>query len=121
MRILIADDSALVRRGVKVLLSSEKDFEICGEVENGSDCVQRARELRPDVILLDISMPGLNGLQAAALLRREIPAIKIVILSQHEPAVLEASARAAGADACVDKSHLAAQLAPKIRALWASQ
>jgi DNA-binding NarL/FixJ family response regulator len=117
MRILIADDSDAVRRGIIGLLAAEKDLEICGEVASGEECVRLGRELRPGLVLLDISMPGLNGLEAATVLRREISEIRILILSQHDPAVLEPSARAAGADGCIDKSRLAIELIPKIRAL----
>ena len=119
MRILVADDSDTVRRGVVGLLATEKSLEVCGEVANGADCLVRARELRPELILLDISMPGLNGLEVASQLRREFPDIKILILSHHDPIVMEASTRAAGADGCVDKSKLGTELLPKVRTLLA--
>jgi DNA-binding NarL/FixJ family response regulator len=117
MRILVADDSDAVRRGIVGLLAAEKDLEICGEVASGEECVRLARDLRPGLVLLDISMPVLNGLEAASVLRREIPEITILILSHHDPAVLEPSARAAGANGCIDKSRLGMELIPKIRAL----
>jgi YesN/AraC family two-component response regulator len=65
MRILIVDDSDAMRRGVKDLLSSKADWKVCGEARNGDEGIRKARELRPDVILLDISMPGMNGLDVA--------------------------------------------------------
>lgn len=120
MRILVADDSDMVRRGVVGLLATEKNVEVCGEVADGEECLLRARELRPNLILLDISMPGLNGLEVASQLRREFPDIKILILSHHDPMVMEASTRAAGADGCVDKSRLGMELLPKVRALLAA-
>jgi len=119
MRILVADDSDTVRRGVVGLLATEKNLEVCAEVANGADCLVRARELRPELILLDISMPGLNGLEVASQLRREFPDVKILILSHHDPIVMEASTRAAGADGCVDKSKLGTELLPKVRTLLA--
>ena len=119
MRILVADDSDTVRRGVVGLLATEKSLEVCGEVANGVDCLLRARELRPELILLDISMPGLNGLEVASQLRREFPEIKILILSHHDPEVMEASTRAAGADGCIDKGRLGTELLPKVRSLLA--
>ena len=76
MRILIADDSDAVRRGVCGILSSEKDLEVCGEAKDGSEALQKARELMPDLILLDISMPGMNGLEVARRLREESAADK---------------------------------------------
>ena len=91
MRILIADDSDVVRRGVCGILSSENDFEVCGEAKNGSEALQKARELLPDLILLDISMPGMNGLEVARRLREEVRQAKILIISQHDPLQLLSS------------------------------
>ncbi|MDP9159304.1 MAG: response regulator, partial [Acidobacteriota bacterium] len=79
MRILIADDSDVVRRAVCELLSSERDLEVCGEAKDGSEALQKARELMPDLILLDISMPGMNGLETARLLQNEVCQAKILV------------------------------------------
>ena len=83
LRILIADDNAMVRRGVITLLSSETSWEICGEAGDGSEALLKARTLRPDVILLDVSMPGVNGLEVARRLRRELSYARIV--ESNEP------------------------------------
>ena len=117
MRILIADDSAMVRRGVISLLSSETNWEICGEAADGSEALLKARTLVPDVILLDVSMPGLNGLEVARRLRKEVPHAKIVVMSQHDPVHLLPGVMAAGGDACLDKSRLATDLVDSIRNL----
>lgn len=117
MRILIADDSAMIRRGVIGLLSSEASWEICGEASDGSEALVMARALLPDVILLDVSMPGLNGLEVARRLRKEVPQAKIVVMSQHDPAHLLPGVIAAGGDACIDKSRLAVDLVDSIRNL----
>ena len=117
MRILIADDSAMVRRGVIGLLSSEAGWEICGEASDGSEALAKARALLPDVILLDVSMPGLNGLEVARRLRKEVPQAKIIVMSQHDPAHLLPGVMAAGGDACLDKSRLAADLIDSIKKL----
>jgi DNA-binding NarL/FixJ family response regulator len=117
LRILIADDSAMIRRGVIGLLSSEASWEICGEASDGSEALVMARALLPDVILLDVSMPGLNGLEVARRLRKEVPQAKIVVMSQHDPAHLLPGVIAAGGDACIDKSRLAADLVDSIRNL----
>ncbi|MGC1485386.1 MAG: response regulator transcription factor [Candidatus Acidiferrum sp.] len=106
MRILIADDSDIVRRGVVRILSSVRKWEVCGEARDGAEALRKARELLPDLILLDISMPGLNGLEVARHLRQEVPGAKIVVISQHDPIQLLPSALEAGAHACVDKSRL---------------
>ena len=73
VRILIADDSLTVRTGLKMLLALHPEWKVCGEAEDGRDAVKKAAELQPDVILLDISMPAMDGLTAAELIRRDAP------------------------------------------------
>ena len=117
MRILIADDNDMVRGGVTDILSSVKGWEVCGEARDGSEALRKARELLPDLILLDISMPGMSGLEAARLLRQAVPSAKIVAMSQHDPIRLLPSVVEAGAHACVDKSRLDADLLPIIKSV----
>ncbi len=83
LRILIADDHDLMRRGVKALLQSHPGWEVCGEAHTGREAVTKAEELRPDVIILDVSMPDLNGLEAARRIRKTSPSSEILILSMH--------------------------------------
>ena len=71
--ILIADDNAFVRRGLRDLFNGEGDFDVCGEAKNGREAIQEAQELHPDLILLDLSMPVMNGLDAARVLKRVMP------------------------------------------------
>jgi DNA-binding NarL/FixJ family response regulator len=118
MRILIADDSELVRAGVKAILAVERDCEVCGEASDGEQALQKARELRPDLVLLDINMPGSSGLKVARVMRDELPAIKILVMSQHDPAQMAPAVLEAKADSSVDKTHLAMGLIPAIRSLW---
>jgi two-component system response regulator NreC len=117
MRILIADDNDAVRRGVMGLLSSETGWKVCGEARDGSEALQKARELRPDLILLDVSMPGLSGLEAARLLRRELPEVKILVISHHDPMHLVPRVVEAGGNACVDKSRLSTDLVASIKSI----
>jgi DNA-binding NarL/FixJ family response regulator len=117
MRILIADDNDMVRHGLRGILLSEASWEICGEARDGIEALRKARELMPDLIILDISMPGLNGLEVANLLRQEVPAAKILVISQHDPIVLLPRAVEAGAHACVDKGRIGTTLLPSIKGI----
>ncbi len=117
MQILIVDDHAMIRTGVRRLLSSFPAWTVCGEASSGEGAMAQAMELRPDVVLLDISMPDSNGLELATKLRREIPAIKIIIMSQYEKAQLLPRALEAGADACVEKDSLSTDLVATIQSV----
>jgi DNA-binding NarL/FixJ family response regulator len=86
IRVLVADDHALVRDGVRALLSTADDLEVVAEAGDGQEAVDRARETSPDVVLLDINMPGLGGLEAVPLIQREAPHARILILTQYEHA-----------------------------------
>src|SRR5882672_1110072 len=83
LRILIADDHDLVRRGIKTLLESHEGWQICGEAITGREAVIKAEELRPDIAILDISMPELNGLEAARRIRKVSSRTEVLILSMH--------------------------------------
>jgi two-component system response regulator NreC len=115
VRILIADDNDAVRRRVVELLSSEAGWKVCGEARDGSEALQKARELLPDLTLLDVSMPGMNGLEVARLLRQELPEAKILVISQHDPIHLLPNVVEAGGNACVDKSRLGTDLVASIK------
>jgi two-component system invasion response regulator UvrY len=118
MQILIVDDHEMIRRGVRHLLSSSSALIVCGEASSGEGAMAQARELRPDLILLDISMPDSNGLEVAARLRRENPTTKIIIMSHHEKAQLLPRVLEAGADGCVDKGSLGRDLLLTIQSLF---
>ena len=106
LRILIADDHEKVRLGLRSLLSLRPDWDICGEAVDGRDAVQKARELKPQVAVLDISMPRLNGLEAARQIRKEVPQTEVLIVSQHESSEVIAAAIDAGARGYVVKSDV---------------
>ena len=121
MRILIADDDDRVRRAVIGMISSETDWTFCGEASDGAEALRKARALLPDLILIDISMPGLNGFEVSRVLRQEMSTAKIVIMSQHDPVRLLPPALDAGAHACVDKGNLAADLLRTIESVSPSE
>jgi DNA-binding NarL/FixJ family response regulator len=115
MRILIADDNERVRRAVRALLSREAGLEVCGEASDGPQTLVNVRSLRPDVVLLDISMPLTDGFQTVRAIRQEFSGIKIVMVSQNDANRFLPTALQAGADACLDKSRLASELIPVVR------
>jgi len=110
LRILIADDHAAVRRGVRSLLASRSDWEVCGEAVDGLDAIEKAKSFRPDVVILDISMPKMSGLEAVPLIKKELPNSEILILSQHDPAHARSLALGAGAHGFVAKPDMARDL-----------
>ena len=90
---------------------------MCGEAADSPETIQKAAELRPDVILLDVSMPGIDGLHTTRLLRGKLPDVKVLIITQHDPKQIVESALEAGASGCVDKARLAIDLLTAIRGL----
>lgn len=97
INIVLADDHVLVRKGIKAMLESETDIKVVGEAGNGADALSTAKTLKPDILLLDIRMPGMSGLDAAARLRDYAPGTKAVILSMHDSEEYVLQALGAGA------------------------
>jgi DNA-binding NarL/FixJ family response regulator len=120
VRILIADDHEIFRRGLRSLLESHLKWEVCGEATDGQEAVERVKELNPDVVVLDITMPRMNGLEAAQVIRTEAPRSKMVILSQHEPSLMRQAALSAGASAYVTKSEVSRELLVAIEIMISS-
>jgi PAS domain S-box-containing protein len=110
MRVLIADDHEVVRKGVRSLLRTQHNIDVCGEAVDGRDAVEKARLLHPDLILMDISMPNLNGFEATREILRAIPQTQVVILSEHETPQMVQHALYAGAHGYIVKSSLSKNL-----------
>lgn len=84
IRIVIADDHGIVREGIRMILASQEDFEVVGEASTGREAVELARHMKPDVVLMDISMPDLNGIEATRQIREELPSVQVLGLTMHE-------------------------------------
>jgi DNA-binding NarL/FixJ family response regulator len=116
-RILIADDHAIVRLGVRALLSGQPGWQICGEASNGREAVAKAIELRPDIVLLDVGMPEMNGLEAARQIRRAVPTAQVLVLTVHEAEQLARDFAEAGARGYLLKSDAGRMLIEAIATL----
>jgi len=110
MRVLIADDHEVVRKGVRSLLRTQQNIDICGEAVDGRDAVEKTRLLHPDLVLMDISMPNLNGFEATREILSAVPQTQVVILSEHETAQMVQQALYAGAHGYVVKSSISKNL-----------
>ena len=106
MRVLIVDDHEVVRRGVRSLLLTQRDLDVCGEAVDGLDAIEKAKMLLPDLVLMDFSMPNLNGFEATREIRRILPQTEVIILSQHETSQMATQAFRAGALGYVVKSSV---------------
>jgi DNA-binding NarL/FixJ family response regulator len=117
IRVLIADDHTIVRTGIRHVLESEAGFEVVGEAATGTEALALAARLRPDVVVLDISMPGESGLQVAARLRDSAPERRVLILSMHDNAEYVLESVRAGADGYLLKDAAATDLRSAIRSI----
>jgi len=100
-KILVVDDNAAIRRQLSTLFKLESDFDVCGEAANGREAIERAQELHPDAIVLDLSMPVMNGLDAARILKGLMPTVPLIMFSEYGEAFFESQALSAGISALV--------------------
>ncbi len=117
LRILIADDHGLVRRGAREVLHSRRGWRVVGEAANGREAVQKAKELKPDVAVVDIGMPELDGVEVARQIRETVPETKVLVLSMHESDQMVRRALEAGARGYLLKSDLTECLAKAVQAV----
>ena len=115
LRVLVVDDIEIVRRGICQILQSQADIEIVCEAADGADAVRKVREHRPHVVFLDITMPVMNGFEAARRIKHEFPLTLIIVVSQLESAAFAREAVAAGAIGYVVKSNAGTELIPMLR------
>jgi DNA-binding NarL/FixJ family response regulator len=115
VRLVIADDHHLVRRGLRSMLAGEPDLEVVGEAENGREALELCRELRPDLVLMDVRMPQMDGLQATRAIKGELPATNILMVTTHESPEYLVEALKTGAAGYVLKDASRRQLIDAIR------
>jgi LuxR family maltose regulon positive regulatory protein len=113
-RVLVVDDHAVIRRGVQGILSTYPEWDLCGEADNGQDAIRLAGELAPEVVIMDVSMPGMNGLEATRIIHDVLPETKVLLLTLHSSSEFVSSAFRAGARGYVLKSDAENEL---VRAL----
>ena len=104
LRIVLADDHDIVRAGLKSLIAQQKDWSVCGEASNGLEAIAKVVELKPDVVILDITMPVMSGLEAAVKIRQLAPSTRIVILSMHDAVVMANLVSLSAPDAYLSKT-----------------
>jgi len=115
IRVLLVDDHTVVRQGLRVLLEAEPDITVAGEAETGRQAVQMTKQLRPDVVVMDIAMPTLNGLEATRQIIKEVPAAKVLILSSYNDEEYVHQLTEAGAAGYLLKQTAAAELIKGVR------
>lgn len=117
VRILLADDHAFIRKAVRTILEAHEGWEICGEAENGQEAVEQTAQLHPDVIVMDIFMPCVGGLEATRRIHKSFPESHVVILTLYALPDLDEAVREAGAEGCVIKTDSDHSLVPAIESV----
>lgn len=117
IRVLVVDDHTIVRDGIRALLALVADIEVVGEAANGREALEKTRELTPDVVLMDIAMPIMNGLEATRRIHKEFPKTKVLVLTQYDEDEYIFSIIEAGAQGFISKAAASSELASGIRAV----
>src|ERR1700747_3880628 len=117
IRILVVDDHPIVRQGLKTLLEGHAGWEVIGEASDGAEALEKAKDLTPDVMVLDVTMPRMNGLEACRLLRRQSPALEILFVTQNDSPQMMRETLEAGARGYVVKSNAARDLLAAVEAV----
>jgi DNA-binding NarL/FixJ family response regulator len=116
-RVLVADDSATVRSVIRTFLKHEEEIEVCGEAVDGLDAVEQAQRLKPDLILLDLAMPEMNGAEVASILKRKMPRIRIILFTMYSENVGQSLTAAVGVDMVLSKPDGMMRMVESIKSL----
>ena len=114
-RVIVVDDNGSVRRAICQLLACQADIEVVCEAADGADALRQIREHQPDLVVLDITMPNMNGLEVAEVIKKDFPSIQVLIVSQHDLRGFQWAALAAGVSGYVVKSNVGTDLLPELR------
>lgn len=117
IKVLLVDDHAIMRDGISALINLQDDIEIVGEASEGKEAIEKARELEPDVVIMDISMPEMDGLEATRRIKKKNPSVKVLVLTQHDNREYILSTIKSGSDGYLPKRALGSELVAAIRAI----
>ena len=115
--VLIVDDNPMVRRSLCDLFTQQADFQICGEAEDGLQAIEKAQQRKPDLIVLDLAMPGMNGLDAARVINGMLPEVLMILFTLHSDGLVQEQARSAGIATVISKGERGRFLIDKARSL----
>jgi DNA-binding NarL/FixJ family response regulator len=115
--VLVVDDNESIRHALCRIFTSESGFDVCGEAENGKEAIEKALELRPDVVVMDLSMPLMNGIEAVAALKKLLPSVPVIIFSEYSDVFTAKEALSAGVSVLVSKSEHISVLLSHVRRL----
>ena len=118
--ILIVDDSATVRTVIRAFLEGQTNFTVCGEAADGVDAIEKAKALKPDLIVLDLAMPGMNGVEAAAILKAMMPNVPIVLFTMYSEVLGQSLTSAVGVNLVLSKPDGMGKLVESVQSLLAS-